>query len=455
MTPPNCIFCDNPAGSAEHLWPDWVHEFIKTNGIQLIALRVRINDEPEAIEFDLEKKMETVCHNCNNTWMSQIEQKNRPRFLKMLKNEPLSLDPGGMKIITEWAVLKSMILESERPQHGKELFYTTEERIAFREHRQIPARTRVWVGALDEFHVGGHTTDFTIMVNGGKTRVGTGCVNTIYMGYFVCQVVTKHFLPEVQADQIPPIDPPPGISNSRLIQIHPPVVKKAEWPPTPFTNGGPNGIAYLMQRWRQGEKVAVVTQDSVVKLQDPADTHSDKDEPPETLVRRTGREINDLRAVFKKSWLLGVLIILALVAYSGYESEWFKKKDDPKNTSADIVKLANQYIDLNTKYQKLQQDAQQKNDADKDQQIAQLKQKIADQQHEINSKAQSIGNVMVPDPTANGGQRLVPASAVDAWTKCVHSSSSASASYGPFGISGSLSESSDDCNAILQKNAIR
>jgi hypothetical protein len=452
MTPTKCIFCDNEANSDEHLWPDWVHEFIKKNGIQLGGLRVQIGNEPEVIEFDLEKKMDTVCHNCNNTWMSQFEQKNRPRFLKMLQKEPFSLDPGGMKIITEWAVLKSMILESEKPQHGNEPFYTREERIAFREHHQIPARTRVWVGALDEFHIGGHTTDFTIKVDGGKTRVGTGCVNTIYMGYFVCQVVTEHFFPDIQTDQIPPINPPPGISDSRLLQIYPPAVKKADWPPAPFTNGGSNGIGYLMQRWRQGEKVAMVTKDSVVKLQDPADTPSDKDQPPETFVKRTGREIDDLRAVFRKSWLLGLCIVLALGVYAAYDSGMFKKKDDPKNTSADIVKLANQYIELNAKYQKLQQDVQQKSDAEKEQEIAQLKQKIADQQREINSKAQSIGNVMVPDPKAYGGQRLVPASAIDAWTACVQSSSSVSATYGTFAIGGSFSESSNTCNALLQKN---
>jgi hypothetical protein len=150
-----------------------VHEFIKKNGINLGGLRVQEGNDPEVIEYDLEKKINTVCHTCNNTWMSQIEQKNRSRFLKMLQNEPFTLDAGGMKIITEWAVLKSMVMESTKPRHGNEPFYTREERIAFHEHHQIPARTQVWVGALDGFHIGGHCTDFTINADGGKTRIGT------------------------------------------------------------------------------------------------------------------------------------------------------------------------------------------------------------------------------------------------------------------------------------------
>jgi hypothetical protein len=77
-----------------------------------------------------------------------------------------------------------------------------------------PAR---WARTLDHLQ-------FTINGDGGKTRIGTGCVNTIYMGYFVCQVVTEHFFPNVPIDQIPPIDPPPGIRDGQsahaAVQFH-------------------------------------------------------------------------------------------------------------------------------------------------------------------------------------------------------------------------------------------
>jgi hypothetical protein len=185
-----------------------------------------------------------------------------------------------------------------------------------------------------------------------------------------------------------------------------------------------------------------------------SDSHGGKDHAPETYVKRTGREINDVRAAFRKSWLLGICIVVALGAYAAYELGLFKKKDDPKDASAEIVKIANQYIDLNAKYQKLQQDLQQKHDADKEAEIAQLKQKIGEQQRDIDGKARSVGNVMVPDPTVYGGARLIPASAVEAWTACVHSSSqsvSASGSYGPFSFGGSSGTSSNRCDALLQQ----
>jgi len=268
---PPCIFCNNESGSEEHFWPAWVHRFIKENGIRLGGLRVQLGNEPETITDDLEKTINTVCHTCNNTWMSKVEDKNRPRFLNMMKNDPLTIDPGGMKIITEWAVLRAIMLDSEKPSIGYENFYTREERIAMRERLEIPDRTRVWFGALDGFHLGGHGTDFTIdavQIDGSKARVGTGCYNTIYMGYLVTQVVTEHIYPQYASKGISEVQPPPSFSDARLVQIYPRKsgLKKFDWPTTPFTNGGPNGIGFLMHRWKKDAKqVSKVTKDGVVE----------------------------------------------------------------------------------------------------------------------------------------------------------------------------------------------
>jgi len=268
---PPCIFCNNKSGSEEHFWPAWVHRFIKENNIQLGGLRVQRGNEPETITDNLEKTINTVCHTCNNTWMSRVEDKNRPRFIYMMKNDPRTIDPGGIKIITEWAVLRAIMLDSEKPSMGRENFYTREERVAMRERLEIPARTRVWFGALDEFHLGGHGTDFTIegvQTDGSKVRIGTGCYNTIYMGYLVTQIFTEHLYPQYESLGITEVQPPPTIADARIVQIHPRSrqLRKFDWPTPPFTNGGPNGIGYLMYRWKKsGEEVKEITKDGVVK----------------------------------------------------------------------------------------------------------------------------------------------------------------------------------------------
>jgi len=61
---------------------------------------------------------------------------------------------------------------------------------------------------------------------------------------------------------------PPSISDTRLVQICPraKLLKEFSWPTPPFNNGGPNGIGYLMYRWKQGAaQVSEVTKDGVVE----------------------------------------------------------------------------------------------------------------------------------------------------------------------------------------------
>jgi hypothetical protein len=102
--PPRCIFCDNESGSEEHLWPDWMHKIVK-----FAPINIQEANGPIITGQDPEQTINTVCHTCNNGWMSRIEQKNVPRLKPMLLNGPITIDPGGMKILTEWAVNRAMV----------------------------------------------------------------------------------------------------------------------------------------------------------------------------------------------------------------------------------------------------------------------------------------------------------------------------------------------------------
>jgi hypothetical protein len=251
--PPPCIFCDNESGSEEHIWPAWLHRR-KDFG----PLRVQEGTRPEEIVDDPQRTINTVCHKCNNTWMSQLEQKNIPALSAMVDNKPFKIDRGRQRLLREWSVKTAMINDSVKVRDGNEKFYTREERVKMRMSCAIPNRTQIWIGQLDGSHLGIHGTDFTI-TRSGKTRLGEGSVTTIYMGYFVTQILTAHLRPEFAHLDIP-ISPKPGDWNRKLIETWPTVKKEVPWPPVaPFTNGGVDGIAYLMDRWRMGEKVAAIS----------------------------------------------------------------------------------------------------------------------------------------------------------------------------------------------------
>jgi hypothetical protein len=91
------------------------------------------------------------------------------------------------------------------------------------------------------------------------------------------------------------------------------------------------------------------------------DEHAEKPKPPESYVNRTQRELNDLHKAFRQSWKMGVVIVVVLGVFAAYELGLFpKKKDDPKDLSANIIKMAAQYEDLNARYQRLQEESQNK-----------------------------------------------------------------------------------------------
>ena len=211
---------------------------------------------PQVIADDPEQTVNTVCHTCNNTWMSQLEQKNIPSLKPMVDGTPIEIDPGRQRLLREWAVKTAMINDSTKVRNGNLMFYTDQERTAMRESRAIPTHTRIWLGHLDEdWHIGMHGTDFTL-TDGNKIRLGEGSATTVYMGRFVVQVVTEHVKPEYADPDFRGAQPKPRNWERKLIETWPNLSKKVVWPPPlPFTNGGPEGIAYLMDRWRMGTPV--------------------------------------------------------------------------------------------------------------------------------------------------------------------------------------------------------
>jgi hypothetical protein len=251
---PYCIFCDYESGSPEHLWPDWMHKLVK-----FAPINMQEADGPILSGQDPEQTITTVCHHCNTVWMSLIEHKASSRLKPMLLNQPIEIDRGGMKLLTERAVLRAMVFESIKPKSGNEQFFTREERIAFEENRTIPERTRVWVGALENSHIGYHGTDYAIWKSADDhTRIGTGSVGIIYAGHIIMQTVTEHIHPPYVVRPGPIIAPLAGPADERLVEIYPTQPKKIDWPTKPFTDDGSTGILAVRDRWHQGTKVSQI-----------------------------------------------------------------------------------------------------------------------------------------------------------------------------------------------------
>ena len=247
---PICLFCSNTANSREHLWPQWVHE--RRNFGPLKHKRGAI----DTIIPDPKVTVKAVCKTCNNGWMSRLEAANIPLVGSMMQGLSIRLDREQQQVVAAWAMKMAFLTDWTRIGGKTARFYRRVECDAFAKNLTAPPRTRIWTGHITSSHLSTDGHDLALMSRAGGTRLGTSTAVTFVVGHFVAQVVTDHLSPEYTNEAAPDSQPKSGGWANKLIQIWPVEKEWVMWPPkASFTNGGPQGYAYLMNRWRIGEQV--------------------------------------------------------------------------------------------------------------------------------------------------------------------------------------------------------
>lgn len=247
-----CLFCSNPSNSGEHLWSEWILKDLKP--VQPIHVKfgktfAQWVDNPEV-------KINCVCHKCNNEWMSDIEGEVKPFMQPMMHGKPVALRPSEQKLLTRWAVLKSMVLDRASPKRRSTPFYSECERTGMKPPlRALPIGTFAWIGMLsvEAFHaelfdIFGETD--------GIAKAFHGCITTIIVGQLVIQVATMHVLPMFATRRVL-AECQPGAWDVNLLDIWPIFGDKRWPPPFPFILKGttPHHIARLVRRFRIGEDI--------------------------------------------------------------------------------------------------------------------------------------------------------------------------------------------------------
>jgi hypothetical protein len=241
-----CLFCAQTVSSSEHVWSDWILEEIRSAS----RIRIRIGKHVDVWKADPEITVKCVCRQCNNTWMSDLENENRPHVRSMIQNLPTTLEPSVQRVLARWAVLKAMVIEAANRK--RLFFYGEADRKGIKPPSSfIPIGTFVWIGKLStkQFHAGG--TDIWGEIDGAP-RAFHGCVTTVVVGHLVIQVLTMHApVPFIKYPMIQP-ECKPGRWDETLFNIWP-VYASVKWPPArPFALRGENSIGTLVNRWKIG-----------------------------------------------------------------------------------------------------------------------------------------------------------------------------------------------------------
>jgi hypothetical protein len=246
-----CLFCDNNAGNREHLWPKWIHDRIDFGPLKMDRYKSQ-----QIIIPNPEITVKSVCARCNNGWMSSLEAKNIPIIGSMLNDLSITLDRDAQETVAAWVIKTAMMLDSTRPKAAGARFYRRDDCGKMRDSQTMPDDTRVWIGRIDSKHLLGLGTDYRYLQPDTNEPHGQSTITTLVAGHFVAQSITQRKFKKFTHLEMPVLYPKGDGWEEYVTQIWPIEREWIAWPAeNSFTNGGPDGIAYLMDRWRVGQQV--------------------------------------------------------------------------------------------------------------------------------------------------------------------------------------------------------
>lgn len=150
----------------------------------------------------------------------------------------------------------------------------------------------------------------------------------------------------------------------------------------------------------------------------------------ESYVKRIEREIRDLASLFRRNWILAVVVLVCFLGFG-----WHKFVGFPASGSADETKLVSEILSQAKAYRELvaqhQQDIQElqgAESADDDARMARMERELSEARLELARRADTLESRMRIDPSTYGGiARESPSSVVEAWTACVESAGAGAA----------------------------
>ena len=236
-----CHFCDNTADSKEHAWPKWLAS--RFGGAQSV-LDAQIGDKKYVARSNFpEITVRSVCSQCNNGWMSRLEEDARPAIELLLSDRKGMLDVREMHLVAAWSLKTSMVFESL--DRGNSDFYTRAEREGLRHFLAIPEYTWIWIAGVRDFDA--VFTDAHRLSTLPMAEAPEALLTTLAFGNFAAQVLTlRPNAPAQDREQIH-FEMRDGPWQDIQLSVWPHRVSGARWP-MKLGLGGSDGIQLWAKR---------------------------------------------------------------------------------------------------------------------------------------------------------------------------------------------------------------
>ena len=240
-TAPCCFFCgqaDRPL-TEEHVWPKWVSRLLfgRYNSGHFRHLRsTGGSTTANWPSRHLDVTTKTVCHDCNNRWLSSLESQIKPLASPLIVGEgldPLVIAPESQALLAAWAYKMAMLIDVSNPDTSME-FFTPADRLRFRQTTSVPQFVRVFLGRYKFGHRPAHATAprHVLTDKADAKRRFYLKPSTITAGHLAMQVMSvravdsKELVPasEIEFEFC-------GLARDAVIQIWPPAPRDIAWPP--------------------------------------------------------------------------------------------------------------------------------------------------------------------------------------------------------------------------------
>jgi hypothetical protein len=237
-----CLFCSGAANSVEDAWPLWITNQFRGKRPSAVQAERGGVTLPSWNTYQPEMKIRCVCRQCNNGWMSVLEERVQPFLQPLLIGQPRVLDADAQTAIATWAVKTAMVLEGmdAPPKKG----YSQLQRERLRLRAALPWRTSVWLAASADHGwfmstKNRHLNESSGDISGTSTTMAFACV--------VLQVFTMRVPDNVGPGTLVTAQVRRGPWMEATVPIWPPR-ESANWPP-PLALNGELGLDTLADRF--------------------------------------------------------------------------------------------------------------------------------------------------------------------------------------------------------------
>jgi hypothetical protein len=248
----------------QHLWPDWmgrdnalptyrindlstsnsqvlmgVDTVFPTNSPPISIIRPQLINRQGHIGT---RKLRMVCKECNNTWMSQIEDESKQVLTGLMLEQTVSLSPDEQIKLSSWIALMTILWEFT---YIPTAAIPYQERAYFKLNKVPPSNWAIWIGKY-------HGTDWVQHYRhhgyGYAAQNGSNVTRSKALFQTSAFVVGKLFIYVLSAHSPLFTNQLSMFSHPSLVRIWPQIDNAINWPSlTPITHAEAQSISDFAQ----------------------------------------------------------------------------------------------------------------------------------------------------------------------------------------------------------------